>query len=914
VIHLRVAPKAEKLLLLLVLGSLASGLLANVTIRVDAHYVSEYQTYVHNFINSGPLGNWTYVAKPFFPVLINRSQIEIGENWSIVCPLQAYHAYHVYLYGRWLLNSTGRTDYDVYVYGPNGTLVGFHTASGGQYEVLGSGLAEPFFVPQLSGNYTFTINNDPRESSGAEQATFMIIEDVQPNVWHTCQIEGKDNNSLPQYRTSWAYEFVAESSHVEVQINVPNSLDMFEARLFLMANNASSGFTAPDGVPLAWEPGLYGNKTGNIGGYNTDSRGYEGIAYATCDDYGQDMLINLTGPPGKSLYHLALIGEVGVGNVSFLIKTSFDQGLSPVGNPDEVFPEQSANISYVSKVTDLVNATLRYSDDNWETNKTIKMTILDGNRTCTATIPPQEPASQVYYAVKAVDVLGQVLTANGTYRVGPEERTYLNKPMIPVFFNQSQIAIGQEWSIICPLEANHSYHVYFYGKWINTGSQPITDYNIYVYDPKGRMVGYHTASAGLPEHLGTTVDVPFFVPEISGNYTFVIANDPATSKGAQQATFMIIEDAACNVWHQCYIQGFNSQNLPTLNTSWAYEFVTASKLVDVYVKVPETLDMYEARLYLMTDPTSSNQTLLNGVPLAWEPGLYGNISAGQLPVGGYNLDAKEYRGNAWASCELYGQNMYMNFTSPKNQTTLYHLVFIGEVGNGTIQFLIKTEFNESSLSPESIPTRVFPGNNATVSYSSTMAELESASLTYSTDDWATQNTVNMEISNRTCTAAINGQIAGTTVQYTVEAADVLENTLRASGSYVVKYPSTLNFTLGQTETSPGHNVTILGNLTPKAQNLPVTIYFISTNSTKEIVCTTLENGSFSGNFKPESTGTWLVYASFNGTSTIYGSETSMVRLTVQEPLLSKYSIYILGGIGAVAAVVVVFYFRKSRTS
>ncbi len=49
-------------------------------------------------------------------------------------------------------------------------------------------------------------------------------------------------------------------------------------------------------------------------------------------------------------------------------------------------------------------------------------------------------------------------------------------------------------------------------------------------------------------------------------------------------------------------------------------------------------------------------------------------------VGGYNLESKEYRGVAYASCEFYGQDMFLNFTSPFPGKNLYHLVFIGEVG------------------------------------------------------------------------------------------------------------------------------------------------------------------------------------------------------------------------------------------
>jgi hypothetical protein len=197
--------------------------------------------------------------------------------------------------------------------------------------------------------------------------------------------------------------------------------------------------------------------------------------------------------------------------------------------------------------------------------------------------------------------------------------TYVEKPMFPVLFNDSQILIGQNWSIVCPLFANHSYHVYCYGEWINKSSEPKTDYDIYVYNPLGEMEGYHTESAGLPEHLGTTVEEPFFVPKYSGNYTFVIVNDERESIGAQQATFMIIENVECNVWHGHYVEGKDEYSQPVFNTSWAFEFATESQYIEVWVKVPETLDMYEARLYLMTNPRLLNKTSLNDLPLAWEP-------------------------------------------------------------------------------------------------------------------------------------------------------------------------------------------------------------------------------------------------------------------------------------------------------
>ena len=85
--------------------------------------------------------------------------------------------------------------------------------------------------------------------------------------------------------------------------------------------------------------------------------------------------------------------------------------------------------------------------------------------------------------------------------------TFIEKPMFPVYFNRSQIPVGSNWTVVCPLIANHSYHIYFYGEWIDYGLNPSTDYDIYVYNPLGELEGYHTESAGLPEHLLSLIHI-----------------------------------------------------------------------------------------------------------------------------------------------------------------------------------------------------------------------------------------------------------------------------------------------------------------------------------------------------------------------------------------------------------------------
>jgi hypothetical protein len=787
---------------LLVLGIIImmTSLFVKLEPDAKAQSSSEYQRYVHNYSNS------TYMEKPMFPVLINDSQILVGQNWTIICPLQASHSYHVYLYGAWVNNgSQPKTDYDVYVYDPNGILVGVHTESAGLLEHLGDTVDTPFFTPKSTGNYTFIIANNAGTSQAAQQATFMIIENIQTNTWQQQYITGQIFG-LPMFNTSWAYDFVTDSRHVEVQVKVPDTLDMYEARLYLMADPTVKNETILNNVPLAWEPGLYDNTTSTtttpgtnatIGGYNLDSEGYRGVAYASCEYPGQDMLINYTSPhTGQTLYHLVLIGEYGAGTVNSLVRTIFDASLQPSIVPGKVYLDTNATIVYVSKSTDLVNATLQYSTDNWTSTTTIPMAILADNRTCTTVIPAQAAGTLVSYRIQAYDYLEDVLVAGGNYAVRQPSTTFLAKPMFPVMFNDSQIEIGRDWSVVSTLQASHSYHVYLYGAWVNNGSQPKTDYDVYVYDPNGILVGVHTESAGLLEHLGDTVDTPFFTPKSTGNYTFIIANNAGTSQAAQQATFMIIENIQTNTWQQQYITG-QIFGLPMFNTSWAYDFVTDSRHVEVQVKVPDTLDMYEARLYLMADPTVKNETILNNVPLAWEPGLYDNTTSTtttpgtNATIGGYNLDSEGYRGVAYASCEYPGQDMLINYTSPHTGQTLYHLVLIGEYGAGTVQFRVKTAF-DPSLQPSILPGNVYPDTDVTIAYVSKSTDLLNATLQYSTNNWTSATTIPMAISDdkRTCTATIPRQVADTFILFGVQAYDSLENRLVATGNYTVIRSST----------------------------------------------------------------------------------------------------------------------------
>ncbi|HTY75850.1 MAG TPA: hypothetical protein VMD05_09840 [Candidatus Nanoarchaeia archaeon] len=484
--------------------------------------------------------------------------------------------------------------------------------------------------------------------------------------------------------------------------------------------------------------------------------------------------------------------------------------------------------------------------------------------------------------------------------------TYITKPIFPVMINDSQIALGENWTIICPLQANHNYHIYCYGDWINISSQAKTDYDFKVYDPNGNLVSSHTQSAGFPPHLGTTTVDPLFTPTLSGNYSFVIINNPLNSQGAQQATFMIIENLQPNQWYTSYVEG-RIDHGSSLYTIRAYEFVTNATQIELFVQVPYSLDIYEARLYLMNNAQSQ---LLLSYPLPWEPGLYGNLSGSS---GGYNFDSTGYRGVSYASCEYMGQDLILNYTPSSTGLNLYHLVLIGEQGSGNASILMKTDFENQTLTALATPARVFPGNLTQISYTSGNDTLKSAQLTYTIDNWTTAKTVAMIVNNQTINATIPAQSLGSLVQYQINATDVLMNTLVTSGNFTVKEQPTLNISAVKDEIKLGENITIVGNLTPNNNDSTVQVQFADANSTQSVNCTASGNGTFVASFKPGTSGLWAILATSPETPTSYRCDSlQLTEMVAEPPIYVRYSLFITIALVAIVAVGGVVYFVKFR--
>jgi hypothetical protein len=418
----------------------------------------------------------------------------------------------------------------------------------------------------------------------------------------------------------------------------------------------------------------------------------------------------------------------------------------------------------------------------------------------------------------------------------------------------------------------------------------------------------HTEAAGFPEHLGTTTDDPLFAPKFSGNYSFVIKNDLRESEGSQQATFMVIENLVTDMWHTVQIEGKSSSGLPSYLTSWAYELMSNASYVELYVKVPNTLDMYEARLYLMNDAKSLS---INSYPLPWEPGLYANVTN---KIGGYNFESEGSRGVAYASCEYSGQAMFLNYSSTNKFTNLYHLVLIGEEGFGEIQFMLKTRFGNESILPVVAPKTVFAGNATQIAYASISNSLESATCFYTVNNWTTQSSISMSIINNTCSAIIPSQKAGSIVQYKIEAVDSLLNVLKASGNYTVKMASTLDYSLIKDKIQFGKNITLSGILTPITNTSSVKLKIFGVNFNQTLSCMIMPDGTFEASFQPPNSGNYSIAATSPETAFSFGVNGPELFFSVAEqPVYIKYSIPIIGVLVALSVIGGLLYFFKFRS-
>jgi hypothetical protein len=494
----------------------------------------------------------------------------------------------------------------------------------------------------------------------------------------------------------------------------------------------------------------------------------------------------------------------------------------------------------------------------------------------------------------------------------------LQKPFEPVFINmaapkpwddgQHELTIskpsGNQYpvpgEIKCALEKGQKYHVFLVGEFVfnkTLEESYLTDYDVEVYDPYMRLVSRHTESAGQPEHIATGGPKQYFIPEMDGSYTFRLYNDPKDSQGNEAAVFMLIKHIEMNTKYEVTLYGKSrvGDSYP-FDFNYAYEFDTPNEDYHLVVKVPDPdrktgypgLDMYEARVYPMANPSAGVGHYLRGLGVPW-----GHLLSGQNSglYGGYNTSIE---GASWidytASCEYSGEDMLVTFGKPvhnetetevNDPTVFYYLVLLAEYDYGTVEFYLKTDYrplNVTLLNPDIVG---YTGDETTI-YVDVEAHhrVDRVWMNYTTDDWETEETVEL----RTCEEGYKGNLPkfnlNDIVEYKVHASDEVDNKGSVRGEFEVKNEVDLSLSASRISLYGGESLTILG--ASSLSNTDHTITFVCGSHSKTVKVKTNTVGEFQHTYTPEWVGDYDVTIEYSGDTVNHAAVSSNIEFTVEK--------------------------------
>ena len=443
------------------------------------------------------------------------------------------------------------------------------------------------------------------------------------------------------------------------------------------------------------------------------------------------------------------------------------------------------------------------------------------------------------------------------------------------------------------LEAGNKYHIFLVGGWVSNETDA-TDYDIWVYNKNGIM-SRHTESAGLPEQVGNDARNQYFLPPETGDYTFKIINDPKDSGGAHPAVFMVMQHLEMNRRYTLELIGkYNPDDQYTYNAYHAYEFDTSAEDFELFVSVPDSLDMYEARVYPMANPAAQIGYYIRGIGVPTGELLTSEAPSGSY--GGYNYKYEKFRFNQWtASCERNGYDMDVTFGAPlhnetelvlEDRTVFYYLVLMAEYDQGTIEFYLKTDANNP------IVTLVDPGvlgyTDGTTKIEARVSHnnpLDQVWLNYTTTDWATQSRVDMEMDEDEGVhhGYIPKQTLNKVVKYRVYAMDEISNQGSASGSFEVKERVTPELTVNRISLYGGESITFFG--TSNVANSGH-ILRLQGAATKDIPVNTDTVGVFQYVYKPPVTGSFTASLVYPGDQVYHVASTAPQAFTVAKRQLT----------------------------
>ena len=375
------------------------------------------------------------IEKPFKPILINQSDIPLPSRYIRADPLEIQvrleegRKYHIFLVGEWIANTTGAeedlTDYDIEVFNSQNVFMSGHTESAGLAEQVANDNNHQYFVPPKSDIYTFVIHNDPEDSRGEDPAVFMIIEHLDMNKRYELYLEGRPSPSQDYPDNyNWAYEFSTPAENYQLHIEVPDpdpdkgikGLDMYEARIFPMANPSAQvghtiwGIGAPTGASLS------GTVEGDYGGYDTTIKGFSfPNLRASCEYAGEDMDVTFGKPFHNEtelvddvettdvFYYMVMLAEYYQGTISFFMKTDYrDINVTIAESPEVAITGRETRILVdLESPSGIDEVWLNYTTDDWKTEQKALFEPYNSQYVCW--LPRFDLLDEVKYRVYAED-------------------------------------------------------------------------------------------------------------------------------------------------------------------------------------------------------------------------------------------------------------------------------------------------------------------------------------------------------------------------------------------------------------------------------------------------------------------------------------------------------------------------------
>ena len=440
--------------------------------------------------------------------------------------------------------------------------------------------------------------------------------------------------------------------------------------------------------------------------------------------------------------------------------------------------------------------------------------------------------------------------------------TYVDRVGFPVVIEEDQILPGELWTFAYYLEGGHKYHIYLVGEWVNLDDH-LTDYDVHVYRARSSVLNFissHTEAAGYPEQISNDDNGWYFTPDQSGSYYLCVRNDPNDSQESESATLMVIEAIDPDIYYNVKMEEPSDSHIVP-ESSYAFEFITDQPRMTVDISVPNSLDMYEARLYPMANIEDEVGDEIDGLITPWSPGLLGQLKE---EYGGYNDDPQGYRNyDASDSCERNGEDMYIDYNSTRNDPILYFLVLIAENGEGKVNFVLRTDYSPPNITLINPPSFITSEEPFTLRSNITdISEIVQVDFYMSTDGKQTWENIDYSFSTDLYSVEIPPLKKGTICDYYWEATDALDNTAKKYGQAKAMNPTEIILVVEPESIYGGEGVMSKGTIGLPYADL--TLNYTRGDNVIRFDITTDNDGDFTHLFLPNQVGEWYVVAQFFG--------------------------------------------------